>query len=112
MTEPKQERRSGADRRRSVAQLLMFPLYCVNLDGADGRPSFAKLITCTVVASYFVGHPIPVGAAIVVIASSYGYKMFKEMLDSKTVTSHEEIKGDLTEIWKRRDSDAGVEPTR
>lgn len=103
------ERRAGFDRRR-LARIFGFPFYALDLSGSDGRPSFAKLVTSSVLLSYFVGHPVPVGSAIVVIASSFGAKMFREFLLSKTVTSHEEVKADLKDLLARRDPKEGIDP--
>jgi hypothetical protein len=88
--------------RNRFDRVMMWPFRLLGVTGPDWYLSFSYAVTASIVISYFVRRPIPLGIAIAVISSSYGLKAFLAFLDAKTVTAHEDMQTslDITAIAK------------
>lgn len=65
-----------------------WPFRWLALTGADGEPSFSKLIIVGVLASYLPG-AVPFGVACLVIAAAYGRGMLRDFLTRGSITVRE-----------------------
>jgi hypothetical protein len=109
-----------------VARALMWPLWPV-LDQHTGRPSSPKCMAAFIAVATATGHPIGATVSTLLLATMFGYSMFKAQLDKTTLgltgtdsvalaVKHEHTIADtnatshtVTEIVERRSADQGFE---
>lgn len=94
-------------------------LWCVDfLCGPDGKPSNPRLMGWAIYVAFTLQRPIPATICAMLLAASFGYKMFKDWLDKSTFNvthsdafafTKNEIKTITETVQTRRDPASGIE---
>lgn len=69
----------------TVVNWLRWPIFFV-LD-KNGKPSASKLMAFAILASNYMGHPVETVTAGLLLATCFGYSMFKDMTNKTTFTA-------------------------
>jgi hypothetical protein len=86
----------------------------LGLTGSDGRLSFSKMVTLTVLALSVITGTFGLGIAVAALAASFGAKTFLAFLSRHSSTATATTTADAAKVIEaikaRRDPKTGIEP--
>jgi hypothetical protein len=85
------------------------------LRGDDGRLSFSKMVTASIMVASIMTGTFGLGIAVAALSASFGVKVFLAFIARHTSSSNEQVTINAAEVIKeiraRRDEENGTEAT-